>query len=234
MSTILGSAALLALAAFLYYVSPHVFRRWEERRLAARCRETRTLVLSYDDGPSPRLTPRILDLLAKAGAHATFFAMGRAVPGNESVLDRLVSEGHELGCHSQEHLNAWKCPPSQGIRDIRAGYAALSRWLPSDGPFRPPYGKLTLPCWWEATRRGSSFGWWTIGAGDTTDSRRDPAEVVTELREAGGGVVLLHDLDREPERDDWVLAATAHLLEAARDEGYQVMTLGQLYAEMRR
>ncbi len=210
---------------------PHASRKLAERRLARLCSSTHTLVLSYDDGPSPALTPRLLDLLAEFGAHASFFAMGRSVPGNEAVLSRIVAEGHELGSHSHEHCNAWRALPSRAVADVREGYRALSPWIRPNGPFRPPYGKMTLASWWEVKKRGASLAWWTIVAGDTGHARRPPEEVSQDLLAAKGGVVLLHDLDREAERDEWVLAATRSLLNTAREHGYRVCTLGELLSQ---
>jgi peptidoglycan/xylan/chitin deacetylase (PgdA/CDA1 family) len=174
------------------------------------------------------MTRKLLDLLAEHGAKATFFLKGCARPGNDAVLDRLVAEGHELGCHAQDHRDAWKVLPGAAIADIRAGYREFSDWIRPDAMFRPPYGKLTLCTWWELRRRGAPLGWWTIVSGDTDRRRRDWSEVTTELRAAGGGVVLMHDLDLEQEHDEWVLEATRALLETARSEGYAVRTLGEV------
>ena len=133
------------------------------------------MVLSYDDGPGTRLTPALLDLLAQYEVRATFFASGNAVNGNEGILDRIVAEGHELGCHSQEHFNACKRVPTRGVADIRSGYRSLDRWVPANGPFRPPYGKLTLASWREVRRcsrptRSAEAAWRR-----TTSSRRWPS-----------------------------------------------------------
>ncbi|MCP5066984.1 MAG: polysaccharide deacetylase family protein [bacterium] len=210
---------------------PHFWKKLAERRLARVCRATHSLVLSYDDGPNPVLTPQLLDLLAEFGVRASFFAMGRSVPGNEALLSRIVAEGHELGSHSQQHYNAWRSLPSVAVEDIRNGYRTLSPWIPSNAPFRPPYGKMTLASWWEVKKRGASLGWWTIVAGDTDRVRRPPEEVSRDLLAASGGVVLMHDLDREAERNEWVLAATRSVLTTAREEGYRVCTLGELLSQ---
>jgi len=223
-----GVVALLAA-----YLSPHLERKLAERRLAAHCRATGSVVLSFDDGPGARLTPKLLDLLHETGAPATFFALGRQVAGNESLLDRIVAEGHELGCHGHDHPNAWKSPPGLGVSDIRRGYQSLRAWLADDGLFRPPYGKMTLPSRRELWRRGAAIGCWTLVSGDTFDPRRAPAAVANELRRAGGGVVLLHDFDDDaPERDDWVLETTRSLIQASRDAGLRLRTLGDVMRGM--
>lgn len=232
MLTLLGTIGGVGAALFLY-LSPHLARALAERSLTRWCRNSGTLVLSYDDGPGARITPRLLDLLAEYGVRATFFASGRAVRGNEALLDRIVAEGHELGCHAHTHRNAWKTWPWAGVADIAAGYRALAPWIGADAIFRPPHGKLTLLTWWEIHRRSAPLGWWTIVSGDTLRERRPAEAVAAELRAAGGGVILLHDFDREPERDDWVLTATRALLETAKAEMLAVRTLGEALGVIR-
>ena len=88
------AAALAALLAL--YLSPHLERKLAERRLAEHCRATGSVVLSFDDGPGPRLTPKLLDLLRELSAPATFFALGRQVAGRLQVVSPLAVEA-QLG-----------------------------------------------------------------------------------------------------------------------------------------
>lgn len=200
--------------------------------LRAACAARRALVLTYDDGPGPNFTPIVLDRLAASNARATFFLLGKRVPGAEAILDRIVREGHELGCHTERHLNAMKTWPWRAIRDIEDGYRTLSRWIAPNSPFRPPYGKVTVPTMLALSRRRAPLCFWTVDSRDTTrGALPDPATVVDEVRAAGGGVVLLHDFDRTSnaqERAKYVLTVTDQLLLAAEREGMQIMTMGQL------
>lgn len=224
----LGAGALGACAVGGAWFSPHALRLLAERRLLRRCRETRSLVLSYDDGPGPTLTPALLDLLAAHGARATFLPLGRRAAEHPEVLDRVAAGGHEIGCHAAFHRNAWKVSPRAGLEDIAAGYARLARWVPPDGLFRPPHGKLTLATWWALRRRGAPLAWWTHDSGDTADVLPSPDDVVEAVRHAGGGVVLMHDFDREAERRGFVLSATERLLTMARQQGLSVRACGEL------
>jgi hypothetical protein len=113
---------------------------------------------------------------------------------------------------------------------MQAGYAALSRWVAGDALFRPPYGKWTLPTMLACRQRGARAGWWTIVSGDTYESLPSPASVARRVTEAGGGVVLLHDFDRDPddereERHDFVVATTRAVLQAAKERGLRVVTM---------
>lgn len=223
------AAAAVVGAAAASYVLPHPWRRAQERRLLDRCRAQRALVLSYDDGPGSDLTPRVLELLAAHNARATFFALGKRALAAPMVLDRVLRGGHEIGCHGYAHCNAWKSAPWDAVKDLETGYAALAPWVGEAGIFRPPHGKLTGPTWLALHRRRAPVGWWTVDSGDTHASAPDPDSVVRTVVDAGGGVVLLHDFDREPAwlgREAFVLDVTKALLEAAGRHGLQARSLG--------
>lgn len=188
----------------------------------------RILALTYDDGPSTSFTPQLLDLLQQRSAHATFFMLGCHAQLYPQLVDRVVRDGHDVGCHTDQHLHAWKSLPWDAVADIDAGYNRLSQWIRPDGMFRPPYGKLTLPTYLSLRRRGAPIWWWTIDSGDTHDVLQNPGKIAETLRQEGGGVVLMHDLGRTPQRNDFVLETTAVLLEVAQQESIRVKPLRDL------
>jgi peptidoglycan-N-acetylglucosamine deacetylase len=205
----------------------------QRRSLRRRCVGSGRLVLSYDDGPGTRLTQKLLDTLAARDARATFFPLGRRASDGSAVLDRAAAAGHELGCHGFDHVNAIDCPRGAAERDIELGYHSLARWVEPRGLFRPPYGKLSRESRSALRRRGASIGWWTVDSGDTQPARPDIAPVVAAVMRAGGGVVLMHDFDRdppEPEREGFVVELTTALLDMSRERGWTVSTLGELLA----
>ena len=188
--------------------------------------------LTFDDGPGERLTPSILDMLAAAGAHATFFLLGLRAERLPEMPGRIRRGGHELGCHTRNHRHAWKSFPWTSAADIEAGYRTLAPWVRPDGLFRPPYGKLTPFTWLSLRRRGAPIGWWTIDSGDTHHGLPTPRSVADQVCRDGGGVVLLHDFDRESRDADarhrFVLATTELLLRTAAREGISVKRLGEI------
>jgi peptidoglycan/xylan/chitin deacetylase (PgdA/CDA1 family) len=214
-----------------FHLRAWLLRRRQERALADLCRRTRSLVLTYDDGPGPMLTERLLDLLAARDCRAVFFLLARSVPRGHSTLDRMKRDGHEIGCHGQEHLSGWRVSPARAVADLDAGYQTASRWMDSDAIFRPPYGKPCGAVYRRLDERGSRIGWWTIDSGDTFDRLPSSPEVVVEaLRQAGGGVVLMHDFDRDAQRGEYVLETTRRLIELARHEGLAVRRFADLWA----
>jgi peptidoglycan/xylan/chitin deacetylase (PgdA/CDA1 family) len=217
-----GLAALGAVAAAeaLTYAA----RRREIAALATRCRQAGVVALTYDDGPGPDITPRLLELLGRHDATATFFPLGRRARVAPAVLDAVAEAGHEIGCHTLLHRNAWKVAPWDALEDIRMGYEALAPWVPADGRFRPPHGKQTTATRAALRRRGAPVAWWTIDSGDTFGELPSPGHAVERLRAGGGGVVLLHDHseERPAQRIEFVLDVTERLLHAARADGLAV------------
>jgi peptidoglycan/xylan/chitin deacetylase (PgdA/CDA1 family) len=221
-------AATIGLAGSAVYFSPWFWRQYRMNRVRKEVVENRILALTYDDGPSGALTPQLLDLLHDREARATFFMLGRHAQQHPEIVDRVVREGHDVGCHSDQHLNAWKTLPTDAIADIDAGYEQLSRWIPSNGMFRPPYGKMTLPTYWSVRRRGAPVWWWTIDSGDTHSILPSARQVADRLRREGGGIVLMHDLSRTQPRNDFVLELTSTLLDVAQQESFQIKPLREL------
>jgi peptidoglycan/xylan/chitin deacetylase (PgdA/CDA1 family) len=197
----------------------------------------KALCLTYDDGPGERLTPAIADMLRKHAAHATFFLLGRRAAVRPDLVDSLAADGHELACHTHDHLNAWKSWPWSVAADIDRGYATLARWVRPDGFFRPPYGKSTPLTRWQVRRRGGTLVRWTHDSMDTTRGQLPRAgDVIDRVLGDGGGVVLLHDFDREGDehyarqRAEYVLEVTDGLLIGAKRRSIAVVTLGTLKA----
>ncbi len=98
----------------------------------------RVLYLTFDDGPDPQLTPWVLDQLATAGAHATFFCRGDRARARPDLVERLSAEGHAVGGHTWDHPDGWRTPLRPYLRNVLRGQREVGGTL-----FRPPYGHLT-------------------------------------------------------------------------------------------
>ena len=149
------------------------------------------------------------------------------------MVTRLREAGHELGVHTFDHGHAWRISTATAIADIDAGYEAAAPWVAPDGVFRPPHGKMTIATWRALRRRGARVCWWTVDSGDTWAELPPVSRVVEQVRSAGGGVLLMHDFDREPDRERFVLETTEALLQLAAREGFRVMTVSELFSASR-
>ncbi len=234
MSVFIFVPIFLFLVLLLWFAIPVMHRRIATRRLAARCAQRRAIVLTYDDGPSAGVSPRLADLLRARGARATFFVIGRDVERHPDVLDRLKGEGHEIGNHTHDHGNAWKIAPWRAVPDIRAGSESLRAHGVTPGTFRPPFGKSTPATLFHAWRSRLRLAFWTVDTRDSWD-RRPVAEVLDSLERQGGGVVLMHDFDlprRGPTPEahpDYLLTMTEALIEFAAKRNFAILRFGDLF-----
>jgi peptidoglycan/xylan/chitin deacetylase (PgdA/CDA1 family) len=186
------------------------------------------LAITFDDGPSPGLTNQILDLLLEFEARATFFLIGETAEANPSVVQRIAAEGHTVGWHSKTHLNQWKVNPVRAWRDSIRLPEILKAGPTSAAVYRPPYGKMNLLTVLAVRLLKLPISAWTRPSGDTYTPLPSTASVVTAIDEAGGGVVLMHDMTRSgpggEERDRFVLDLTRALLELSRDRGWKLVS----------
>ena len=109
-------------------------------------RRARGVALTFDDGPHPEHTPRVLDLLDRAGAKATFFVIGHKAEAHPEVVREIVRRGHAVGVHSYAHDRLFSLRSLRFVRDdLRRAVAAIEAitgerpWL-----FRPPVGHTSL------------------------------------------------------------------------------------------
>ena len=87
--------------------------------------EARSVYLTFDDGPDPQWTPRILDILAEAAVPATFFLVGRLAVRHSALVRRLAAEGHEAGNHTWSHRHPWTMFSSTARKEVHDGAAAI-------------------------------------------------------------------------------------------------------------
>lgn len=221
-----GTVGLAAVVAVMHWVPAMIVKARQRAELIDRCRGK--LALTYDDGPDKLLTPPLVDLLNRHCAKASFFLVGFRAERSPEMSDLLQQSGHELGCHTDMHRNSWRIWPWQAVRDVNDGYRRMKRWMRTDAPFRPPFGKLVTWTWLTSLRRGAPVSWWTHDGGDTWPVLPDPSVIAQEITSAPGAVVLLHSHDRGADRQAYVLALTERLLVAAKTRGWETCTVSEL------
>jgi peptidoglycan/xylan/chitin deacetylase (PgdA/CDA1 family) len=151
----------------------------------------REVALTFDDGPHPEWTPRLLDLLRAHNAKASFFVVGEACEGCGELLEQVVREGHALCNHSWSHLSQPLLSGKQQRQEILRCAAAI-------GPqghklFRPPYGHQSPRSRWNAFRCGHEVVTWSSHIADWRNQSVE--ELSARLKQVlkPGGIILMHD-----------------------------------------
>ena len=153
------------------------------------------VALTFDDGPDPEVTPRVLDLLDQAGARASFFCIGRRVEAHPEVVREIAHRGHRVENHTWSHPNLFACyAPAAQRQEVDRTQGAIAEatgrrpaFFRSPAGFRNPFLDREL---WAA---GLTLAAWTRRGYDTMES--DPERVAARLLRglAPGDVLLLHD-----------------------------------------
>ncbi len=180
-----------------------------------------TIYLSFDDGPHPEYTPRVLDLLKRHGAHASFFVVGHAAEAHPDIARRIVDEGHLIGNHSYNHPRFMQIPLAEQLDQIDHADRILAEL---DGKprhrFRPPSGALPMSLLLHCLRVRRCITYWSY---DTLDYRREPKDrIVERLRTVppvAGDILLMHD------DDDRIVQVLEEMLPEWRAAGIQMRAL---------
>jgi peptidoglycan/xylan/chitin deacetylase (PgdA/CDA1 family) len=120
----------------------------------------RTMVLTFDDGPDPTWTPRVLDVLARHGVSATFFVTAANAAKHPALVRRLISEGHEIGNHSTTHTDLGSGSATRARWELRQNQVVLAATAGrTSGLLRPPFSSTPNEvdgAVWTAIQRGGS------------------------------------------------------------------------------
>lgn len=180
--------------------------------------ERGSVALTFDDGPHPQGTPRVLDALDTFGWTATFFLLGTQARRHFDVVDEIVRRGHELAVHGDEHRYLFTRTPKAAHDDLRRARDTVAdiagrapRW------WRPPYGVLSGPSLIAARRCGVTPVLWSAWGRDWR-AEATAGSVVTDLFRGrlDGGTILLHDSDITSAPGSWKTTVDALTLLAQR------------------
>src|SRR5437016_5726695 len=182
------------------------------------------IAMTFDDGPSATLTPKLLDLLAAHHIKATFFVIGENVAEHPEIVERAAREGHEIGNHSWSHPNFGKMS-DQGVRSQlqRTDDAIKNATGKRPTLMRPPYGSITdREKHWIHDEFGYQIILWDV---DPYDWRRPGPAVVRNriLKETQpGSIVLSHDIHQG------TIEAMPSTFDALEAKGFKFVTVSEL------
>lgn len=194
--------------------------RLMEQELMEQSQAHPEVALTFDDGPSPKYTPLLLDGLKERNVRATFFLLGKNVKENQELVQRMQAEGHLLGNHTYNHVQLNKIPETTARQEILKTnneiYEATGKYPEY---MRPPYGAWKknmelciemLPVFWDI---------------DTLDWKSQNVDAI--LKTAGeepedGSIILMHD-----EYQTSVEAALL-LIDRLKEKGYEFVTVDEL------
>lgn len=186
-------------------------------------RERRQIALTFDDGPHPKYTKLLLDGLAQRGVVATFFVVGKNIPGNEALISRMEQEGHLIGNHTYDHVKISDLSAEQACEQVERTSALVREITGKDTEFiRPPFG---------AWNKGMECSFtmipvlWSIDPLDwtTQNTALIKERILKEVQE--GDIILMHDYYQSS------VDAALDVVDALLAQGYEFVTVDRLILE---
>ncbi len=177
----------------------------------------KSVYLTFDDGPNPKVTPLVLDILDKFGVKATFFCVGENVKKYPEVFREVKRRGHTVGNHTFNHLKGYKSSTQEYVKNVWKADEYVHSNL-----FRPPHGRIKLSQI-RTLKRDFKIIMWDFITYDF-DSKVTPDAILKEVkkRTRNGSIVIFHD-SLKAEKN--MLAALPKALEFWKEEGYEICSL---------
>jgi len=153
--------------------------------------DSKEIFLTFDDGPHPEITPRVLEILDEYDAKATFFCVGENVEKYPETYTSILQKGHRCGNHSYNHLNGWKTNNEQYFENIKQCGQLIESNL-----FRPPYGRIK-PSQIKVLKQKFKIIMWSVVSFDFSKNTSPAQCLDNAIRFAkAGSIVVFHDSEK--------------------------------------
>lgn len=157
----------------------------------------KVLYLTFDDGPTPEITPWVLNLLQQYNAKATFFCIGDNIEKHPEIFKQVLAGGHTIGNHTQNHLRGWKTSTKRYIKNTLKAQEAITANTPYPIKpllFRPPYGQITPDQGKTLLNLGYKIIMWSVITFDWEDYLSEEQCLNNALNNTtNGNIIVFHD-----------------------------------------
>ncbi|OAD45571.1 polysaccharide deacetylase [Polaribacter atrinae] len=178
--------------------------------------DKKEIFLTFDDGPTPDITQFVLTELKKYNAKATFFCIGKNIQNHPKIFQNIITDGHSIGNHTQNHLKGWKTDQTTYVNNALACEDVIYKEFKKAANsnlntqnlklFRPPYGKVKKSQAKKLIEKGYKIIMWSVLSADfdTTISNEKCLENVLKNTESGS-IIVFHDSVKAAERMKYAL-----------------------------
>ena len=189
-----------------------------------------SVVLTFDDGPDPKYTPRLLDALREAGIQATFFVIAEKAQRNPDIIERMQVEGHDIQIHGYRHFMVPFLLPGKTVQQVAGASQVLKqRFAINTTWYRPTWGLCNAVTLLSPRTRSHRLITWSIMVGDW--KRTSPDTLLRRIADKlhPGAVIVLHDSDEtfgsDESAPESVIALIPSLATLVREHGYEFVPL---------
>jgi peptidoglycan/xylan/chitin deacetylase (PgdA/CDA1 family) len=189
----------------------------------------RRIALTFDDGPDPEWTPRVLQTLAAREVRGTFFLVGDRAARAPATVRAIAAAGHEVASHGWSHRSLWLCGPRRTAAEIDRAQETLAD-LTGAPPrfFRPPWGMVNAAMFPLLRARGLRPVFWSIQPEGLRPAPADAQAAYVVRRAHPGAIVDLHDAEGTPGAPARLVAALPVMIDGLRAAGYELTTVGEI------
>ena len=190
--------------------------------------DKRIVALTYDDGPNPPYTERLLDVLAKHNVKATFFMIGNRIAKHPETVDRVIAEGHQIGNHTYSHPVLGFLPPFYVRRQIeRTDDLIRQHGIVEEIVFRAPMLTRFLPVAYVLAKLDWTHISCDVWSWDWTTQNPDKITKTVLKKIKPGSIIVLHDGKAENRKANrsGTIEATDRIITALKQDGYQFVRL---------
>lgn len=184
-----------------YWIKTHwLIKKWFSNFIWDIPNQKNAVFLTFDDGPTPEVTPWVLNVLKQNNIKATFFCIGDNIKKHPEIFRQILAEGHSIGNHTFNHLKGWKTENDVYIDNVEKCETEILKQIPqmktpaSSKLFRPPYGKIGFKQTKKVLEMGYKIIMWDILTADyDTEITKDQCLKNATNKVASGSVIIFHD-----------------------------------------
>lgn len=231
MIIILNTILTIFLLFLCYSIIPTVLIRVGRLSIIKKI-EADGIALTFDDGPNPKYTPQLLDLLKKYGVKASFFVVGSKAQRNPDIIKRMNDEGHTIGIHHFHHVSSWILTPFQLKKHLELTEKSIKECTNERVTFyRPPWGHFNISTLF-VSKKYKKIMWSDIFGDWKVENCKN--SLLDQLRStaAKGSILLLHDcgetLGADSAAPQYMMENLEIFLKENKEKGTRFITLKEL------
>jgi peptidoglycan-N-acetylglucosamine deacetylase len=176
----------------MFLIQPNKFIKWIYNDAIWRVKtEEKKIYLTFDDGPIPKITPWVIDILKSFNIKATFFCVGENISKNPDIYKAIVAEKHSIGNHCYNHLNGWETNNSTYFNNVEECNKLINSNL-----YRPPYGRMKQSQYAHLKNKYNIIMWDVLSGDYRVDITPEACLKRTIENTREGSIVVFHENEK--------------------------------------
>ncbi|SHH98588.1 Peptidoglycan/xylan/chitin deacetylase, PgdA/CDA1 family [Clostridium collagenovorans DSM 3089] len=223
---------IIGMGFYLYSLLPTLYYRIKIRKSIENGKHNKSILLSFDDGPSIEYTNKLLDLLKRYNIKATFFVVAKSAKESPDIINRILKAGHSLGIHSLEHKNAMFHGYFYTKNDFKETISIVNSFKSNVVYYRPPWGQVNLFTLYYVKKYNLKLVLWSVMVGDWS-KYTTVEDIESRLLNwtKSGSVICLHDGRGAMGAPLRTIQALEEVIPKLLEKGFKFLNIDDFYME---